>query len=134
MLKIYIYWHKCSCHNCDNGRRTECEDRVILKQNSQKRKTIRYNKTIVKKKVSKTLNNHIQTRQLVRGEGEIWDMSKKFTFDSRCYRRKNKSLSGILYTWKRVQPWYHSLALVWNRRIETSQIIHTRRRNLCNQI
>ena len=21
MLKIYIYWHKCSCHNCD-GRRT----------------------------------------------------------------------------------------------------------------
>ena len=86
------------------------------------------------KKVSKTQNNQIQTRQLVRGGGEIWDMSKKFTFDSRCYRRKNKSLSGILYTWKRVQPWYHSLALVWNRRIETSQIIHTRWQNLCNQI
>ena len=35
MLNIYIYWHKCSCHNCDDGR-TECEDRAILKQNSQK--------------------------------------------------------------------------------------------------
>ena len=21
MLKIYIYWHKCSCHNCDDGQR-----------------------------------------------------------------------------------------------------------------
>ena len=34
MLKINIYWHKCSCHNCDI-RTTECEDRAILKQNSQ---------------------------------------------------------------------------------------------------
>ena len=42
MLKINIYWHKCSCHKCDDGQRTtdngrtECEDRArILKQNSQ---------------------------------------------------------------------------------------------------
>ena len=35
---LYIYWHKCSCHNCD-GQRTECEDRAILKQNSQKGNT-----------------------------------------------------------------------------------------------
>ena len=22
MLKINIYWHKCSCHKCDDGQRT----------------------------------------------------------------------------------------------------------------
>ena len=40
MLKIYIYWHKCSCDACPRTHaHTECEDRArILKQNSQYQK------------------------------------------------------------------------------------------------
>ena len=31
MLKIYVYWHKCSCHGCDNGQR-KCEDRARIRR------------------------------------------------------------------------------------------------------